>query len=92
MYTPIWIGFNLQYGPYAHFGYWTLISDPKPNKIVENLKSNAPKVPNQGKAKRNGVINITYKTIISVNYKTENFNAIKTLRINCSRTWFLILI
>ena len=23
MYTPFKIGFNLQYGPYAHFGYWT---------------------------------------------------------------------
>ena len=21
MYTPIYIGLNLQYGPYAHFGY-----------------------------------------------------------------------
>ena len=28
MYTPFEIGFGLQYGPYAHFGYWTLVSDP----------------------------------------------------------------
>ena len=28
MYTPFQIGFSLQYGPYAHFGYWTLVSDP----------------------------------------------------------------
>ena len=28
MYTPFYIGFSLQYGPYAHFGYWTLVSDP----------------------------------------------------------------
>ena len=27
MYTPFLIGLNLEYGPYAHFGYWTLISD-----------------------------------------------------------------
>ena len=26
------MGFNLQYGANAHFGYWTLISDPLPNK------------------------------------------------------------
>ena len=28
MYTPFKIGFSLQYGPYAHSGYWTLVSDP----------------------------------------------------------------
>ena len=28
MYTPFEIGFSLQYGPYVHFGYWTLVSDP----------------------------------------------------------------
>ena len=31
MYTPFLVGLNLQYGPYAHFGYWTLVSDPQPN-------------------------------------------------------------
>ena len=28
MYTPFLIGLNQRYGPYAHFGYWTLISGP----------------------------------------------------------------
>ena len=28
MYIPLQIGFGLQYGPYAHFGYWTLVDDP----------------------------------------------------------------
>ena len=28
MYTPFLIGLNLRNGPYAHFGYWTLVSDP----------------------------------------------------------------
>ena len=28
MYSPFQIRFNLQYGTYAHFGYWTLVSDP----------------------------------------------------------------
>ena len=27
MYTPFQIGFILKYGPYAHFRYWTLISE-----------------------------------------------------------------
>ena len=31
-YTPFKIGLNLWYGPYAHFGYWTLVSDPESNK------------------------------------------------------------
>ena len=57
MYTPFYIGFNLQYGPYAHFGYWTLVSDPWPNKVVQKLKSDAQKVPKEAKAKRDGVIN-----------------------------------
>ena len=35
MYTPFLIGFNQQNGPYAHFGYCTLVSDPKPNKSKE---------------------------------------------------------
>ena len=33
MYTPFWIGFTSQYRPYAHFGYWNLVSDPKPNNV-----------------------------------------------------------
>ena len=28
MYTPFLFGFNKQYGPYAHFGYWTLANNP----------------------------------------------------------------
>ena len=28
MYTTFLIGINLRYGPIAHFGYWTLVSDP----------------------------------------------------------------
>ena len=45
MYTPFYIGLNLQYGPYAHFGYWTLVSDPYPNKVVNKwLEVDAPKV------------------------------------------------
>ena len=28
MYTPFLIRFNLQLEPYAHFRYWTLVSDP----------------------------------------------------------------
>ena len=27
MYTSFYFRFNFQYGPYAHFGYWTLVSD-----------------------------------------------------------------
>ena len=42
----------------AHFGYWNLVSDPKPNKVVKkNLNRDAPKVPKQVSAKRDGVIN-----------------------------------
>ena len=57
MYTPFYIGLNLQYGPYAHFGYWTLVSDPEPNKVFKKMKSYAQKVPKQAKALRDGVIN-----------------------------------
>ena len=31
IYTPFLIGLNLRYGSYAHFGYWTLVSNLKPN-------------------------------------------------------------
>ena len=57
MYTPFQIGLNFQYGPYAHFGYWTLVSDPEPNKVFKKMKSYAQKVPNQAKAIKHGVIN-----------------------------------
>ena len=39
MYTPFWFGFNSQNGPYAHFGYLTLISDPWPNKCITLVSS-----------------------------------------------------
>ena len=71
MHTPFYIGCNLQYGPYAHFRYWTLVSDPYPNKLVQKLKSDAQKVPKEAKAKRDGVIN-------PQNY---NFNQISTQKI-----------
>ena len=54
MKTPFYIGLNEQYGPYAHFGYLTLV---RLNKIVQRVESDAPKVPKQSKAKRGGVIN-----------------------------------
>ena len=38
MYTPFYIGINLQYGPYAHFGYWYLVSDPEPNIVVQKVE------------------------------------------------------
>ena len=57
LYTPFLIGLNLQYGPYAYFGYWTLISDPEPNMKSKKLKSNDQRVPNQAEAKRDSVIN-----------------------------------
>ena len=50
-------GFDEQYGPYSHFGYWTLISDPDPNKVAWKIKDDVPKVPNHAKAERNGAIN-----------------------------------
>ena len=40
----------------AHFGYWTLVSDPKPNKVVNKwLKIDAPKVPKY-KTKPKGMV------------------------------------
>ena len=52
MYTPFSIWFNYRYGPYVHFGYWTLISDAEPNMKFKKLKSNDQKVPKQAEAKR----------------------------------------
>ena len=57
MCTPFYIGLNLQYGPYAHFGYWTLVSDPMLNKVVQKVEKWCQKVPKEAKAKRDGVIN-----------------------------------
>ena len=57
MYTPFLIGFNLQCGSYAPFGFWTRVSDPEPNKVFKKMKSDAQKVPKQAQAIRDGVIN-----------------------------------
>ena len=54
MYTPLYIRFSLQYGPYTQFGYGTLVRAPFQRKQLKRLKNNVTKVP---KAKRNGVIN-----------------------------------
>ena len=35
----------------------TELSDPLPNKVVEKMKNNAPKVPKEAIAKKDGVIN-----------------------------------
>ena len=42
---------------HAHFGKWTLISDPSPNKVVPKVENFDPKMPKQAEAKRDGVIN-----------------------------------
>ena len=34
IYTPFQIGSNQQCGPYAHFRYSNLVSDPQPNNVV----------------------------------------------------------
>ena len=57
MYTPFYIGFNLQYGPYAHFGYWTLVSDPYPNKVVQKVEKRRPKSAERSLSQRDGVVN-----------------------------------
>ena len=64
----ILIGFN--YGLYAYFGYWTLISDPSPNKVVSKVENVDPKVPKQAEAKGDGVIN---PQILNYNLN-QNFN------------------
>ena len=46
-----------------------------PNKVVQKLKSDAPKVPNQAKAKRDGVINPKNYNFSQIN--TENVHALK---------------
>ena len=43
MYTPFKIGFNLKYGPYARFGYWTLISDPFAKQSSSKCEKWCPK-------------------------------------------------
>ena len=57
MNTSFLIGFNIQYGPYSHFGYVILISDLMPTKCFETLKNGVPKVPKQVESKRDDVLN-----------------------------------
>ena len=47
------------------------------------VEKDSPKVPKQAEVKRGGVI--THKITISINFNTENIDALKTLRINRSR-------
>ena len=54
---------------------------PKQSNL--KIENDSPKVPKQAEAKRDGVINP--KITISINFNTENFDALKTLRINRSR-------
>ena len=62
------------------------ISGTEPSSVIlsqtciKKLKSNDQKVPKQAEVKRDGVIN-QFQSIL----KTENFDALQTLRINRSR-------
>ena len=56
-----------------------------PNKVVQKLKSDAPKVPNQAKAKRDGVINPKNYNFSQIN--TENVHALKRYEINRKLHW-----
>ena len=71
--TPFYIGLNQQYGPYEHFGYCTLVSDPSRNKV-----------PKQAKAKRYDLIN---QQILQ--FQSENFDALKRYKSTevDRRTW-----
>ena len=67
------------------------ISGNKPSSVIlsqrkwlKKLKNNAPKVPKDAKANRNSVINL--KITISTYFNTENFDALKMLQINRSRS------
>ena len=51
-------------------------------KLFKKMKSDAPKVPKEAKAKRDGKIN---NITISINFNSENFDALKTLRLKRSR-------
>ena len=65
------------------------ISGKEPSSVILGQKSSltvensGAKVQIQAKAKRDGVI--THKITIKMNFNTENFDALKTLRINRSR-------
>ena len=58
------MGLNYYYGPYAHFGYWTLVSDPQPKKKFQKLESFFPKVSEQAEAKRGVVIKEMSITVV----------------------------
>ena len=66
------------------------ISGTEPSSVIlsqtksfRKLKSDAPKVPKQAKAIRDGVINPQNYNL--KNFNSVNFDALKTLRINRSR-------
>ena len=48
---------NKQYGPYAHFGYLTLVSDPEPNKVIHKVEKWCPKSVKSSLSQMDGVIN-----------------------------------
>ena len=64
-----------------HFGYLTLISDPKGTKREPNksktLKSDVPRVPKQAEGKTDGVINLQNYNFNKL--KQGHFYALKTL-------------
>ena len=66
------------------------ISGNEPSSVIlsqtkwfQKLKNYCPKVPKQAEAKRDGVINPQNYNFIQ--FYTEKFNALKTLRMNQSR-------
>ena len=54
-------------------------------KKLKNLKSDVPKISKQAEAKKDGVINPD-KISILINFIPENVDALKTIRINRSRS------
>ena len=54
-----------------------------PNKVVSKVENVDLKMPRQAKAKRDGVIN---PQNYNFNFDMQNFDALKTLRINRSRS------
>ena len=59
MFTPFLIVNNYQYGPYAHFWNWTLISDRWPN--------DAPKV-SKYKLKPKWMVHLMYTSILCISF------------------------
>ena len=60
------------------------VRDPSPNKVVPKIENAEPKVPKQ-KAEANGDGVINPQNYNFNQFCTENFDALKTLRINESR-------